>query len=105
MIDPMPYHVEVGGRIATIYVLGSLGTRAREMLVAQCEALPARVEVLTLHLPEVGFLGESAPHVLRRIRHNWSNTRKGPFRLALAPHESPEPDVAVNYTPAPLPNL
>ena len=44
MIDPMPYHVEVAGRIAAIYVVERLTPVAAELLLVQAHALPDRVE-------------------------------------------------------------
>jgi hypothetical protein len=89
MIDDMPYRVEVGGRIATIYVVGRLTPVAAELLLMQAAALHERVEVLSLHVPQMDLLTSNAGQLIGRLRREWVATRKGPFRLTLSALEAP----------------
>ncbi|HMC57492.1 MAG TPA: hypothetical protein VKH19_20085 [Gemmatimonadaceae bacterium] len=89
MIDRMPYHVEVGGRIATIYVVGRLNLAAAELLLQQASDLPAHVEVLSLHVPQMDLLTSNAGQLIGQLRREWVATRKGPFRLTLSALDAP----------------
>jgi len=84
MLDEKPYHVEVGGRIAAIYVVQRLTPDTAERLLEQATALPDGVEVLSLHVPQLDLLSSSAGKVVGRLRREWLAARKGPFRLTMS---------------------
>lgn len=82
MIDRRSLHVEVAGRLATIYVVGPLGREAHEALLNASELLPESVQVLCVSVSDLDHLGTFSSAALPELRRHWHATRRGAFRVA-----------------------
>lgn len=76
------FHVEVAGKLATMYVVADIG--AVPLLIATCDALPPEVEVLRVDLDGASELGKRELQVIDDVRTHWQATRRGPFRVSFA---------------------
>lgn len=83
MIDGGTYHIEIAGRLATIYVVGDI-TTATQRLLNICNALPVEVEVLSLNLDRMEQLGTGAQSAIDAVRTHWQSSRRGSFRVTFA---------------------
>lgn len=83
MIDGGNYHLEVAGRLATLYVIGKVPVAAAR-LIAMFSELPQSVEVLTVNLDEAEQMGQLELAVIDALRAHCHGTRRGPLRVAFS---------------------
>jgi hypothetical protein len=76
------YQVEFAGRYATLYVNRPITASDAETLLRVCSVLPQAVQMLCVSVPDVSYLGDSAPTIIHDIRRHWQATRAGAFRFA-----------------------
>lgn len=82
MLEGTNYHLEVGGRIATLYITGSMPQPS--LLLTACAALPPGVEILSVNLDGVARVQEPELASLDALRTHWESARRGPFRVAFS---------------------
>jgi hypothetical protein len=80
MLDEEVLHLEVAGRLATLYVMESLPSSAE--LKTLCDALPSTVDVLSLDLGNQVMVAERELGVIEELRSYWGHTRRGVLRVA-----------------------
>ena len=82
MFDRVLYQVEIAGRLATLYIVRPVTSSDAATLLCVCDALPATVQMLCVSVPDLAYLGDSAPTIIHDIRRHWQATRAGAFRFA-----------------------
>jgi len=82
MIAPLPYQLEIAGRLATMYIVGELTAFSTPVLREACDALPPAVQVMSVSLDDSTELDEAGFNVIRDLHQHWRATRNGPSRLA-----------------------
>lgn len=76
------FHIEVAGKLATLYLVADILTAAP--LIAACDGLPPAVELLRLDLDGVSRLGARELQLISEVRSHWQSTRGGAFRVTFA---------------------
>ena len=94
MTEGHNYHIEIAGRLATLYVVRDM-TKSLPELIDACDALPAAVDVLSLNLDKLDQLGDRGMAAIDEVRRHWQATRQGTLRVAFA---LPKPNRRVSYT-------
>jgi hypothetical protein len=82
MRDPVPFHLELAGESATLYVHGRLDQQSSTTMVNVCSALPQSVRTLRLDLRAVGVMTAEATNMVRLLVGQWRDARRGQFRLS-----------------------
>ena len=84
MLDRSTFHVEVGGGIAVIYIVGPMSSAAARLLRSECEKLPAGVRHLRVSISDLELLEHSGTVFLHELERMWRTGRPGWFRVTLA---------------------
>ena len=82
MYDRVPFHLELAGESATLYVHGRLDRQSCETMVEVCASLPAHARTLRLDLRAVGAMTAEVTSAVRTVLTHWRDGRRGEFRLA-----------------------
>jgi hypothetical protein len=82
MRESVPFHLELAGESATLYVHGHLDQQSSTTMVEVCSALPRSVRTLRLDLRAVGVMTAEATNTVRLLVAHWRDARRGQFRLS-----------------------
>jgi hypothetical protein len=82
MRDPVPFHLELAGESATLYVHGCLDQQSATTMAEVCRFLPQSVRTLRLDLRAVGVMTVEATSTVRVLVKQWRDGRRGQFRLS-----------------------
>jgi hypothetical protein len=81
MHDRIPFHLELAGESATMYVHGRLDHASCATMAEVCDSLPQEVRALRVDLRAIGAMTDEVAAAVRLLLTRWRDGRRGEFRL------------------------